>query len=109
MLAEPQWHDSSISAITAHHDKCMGALNDNTIQLSAHRFEVLEEIGVQPVMDRNIPLAIISGITLTVPPVLHNIIIIEEIILTLVVYVIRGICMCLQNEILDLQSVSALK
>ena len=87
----------------------MGALNDNTIQLSAHRFEVLEEIGVQPVMDRNIPLAIISGITLTVPPVLHIIIIIEEIILTLVVYVIRGICMCLQNEILDLQSVSALK
>lgn len=89
MLAEPQWHVSSISAITAHHDKCMVALNDNIMQLSAHWFEVLEEIGVQPVMDRNIPLAIISGITLTVPPVLYSLYNIEEIILTLVVHVIR--------------------
>jgi hypothetical protein len=71
----------------------------------AHWFEVLKEVGMKPIMDRNIPLTIIRSIALTVPPILY--------------YTGNGIisssseevrnCMCLLNGTLDLQIVSAQK
>ena len=41
----------------------------------AHWLEVLKEVGMKPVMDRNIPFTIISSIAFTVPPILLLIII----------------------------------
>lgn len=58
---------------------------------------------MKPVMDRNIPFTIISSIALTVPPILYNII--GKVLLAVVpVHVL-----CLPNETLDLQIVSAQK
>ena len=38
--------------------------------LTAYWLQVLKEVCMQPVMNRNIPLAVISSVALTIPPVL---------------------------------------
>ena len=37
-----------------------------------HWLEILEEVGMKPVVNGNVPLAVVSSIALTVPPILHS-------------------------------------